>query len=160
MARQESDREDLLNEATALRERIELTHSGEDEPVTVGFRAGGDISFYFGPEVVYQFNAAGQLRRAHLGDRLIKAERGRLVALKRVRTPEATTLQRFDVDETQTAEIFAAMRSRLEALLKILERGDFHIVGQVPAEQPLIERIVRELPALLEAEVAPSPRVG
>ena len=41
MARRESDREDLLREATALVERAELTIEGFDEPIVVGFRRDG-----------------------------------------------------------------------------------------------------------------------
>ena len=39
MARQEQDREDLLREATAYVERIELKTSGSDLPVFIGHRA-------------------------------------------------------------------------------------------------------------------------
>src|SRR5688572_26999220 len=67
MSRRESDREDLLREATALVERVELLVPGEGEPVVAGFRRDGSLSVFFGPEAVYQFNSAGELRRAFAG---------------------------------------------------------------------------------------------
>ena len=73
MARNQSDREDLLREATALVERAELRISGWSEPVVVGFRRGGGASLFFGGKEVYQFNAGGELRRAFVAGRLIKA---------------------------------------------------------------------------------------
>ena len=74
MARRESDREDLLREATALVERAELTIEGFDEPIVVGFRRDGSASFFFGADPVYQFNTAFELRRAFVVGLLYKAE--------------------------------------------------------------------------------------
>src|SRR5262245_11539562 len=94
MGREESDREDLLREATALVERIELApdfgHAGEH--IVVGFRANGAASFFFGADSVFQFNAAGELRRAYCGGQLIKASRGQLVSLARQRLENETQL--------------------------------------------------------------------
>ena len=78
MSRTEQDREDLLREATALIERVELRVSGWSESVVAGFRRGGQASFFFGADLVYQFNAALQLRRGFHNGQLIKAEDGRL----------------------------------------------------------------------------------
>ena len=47
MARQESNREDLLREATALVERVELHVPAFEEPIVVGFRRDGCASFLF-----------------------------------------------------------------------------------------------------------------
>src|SRR3954447_20411722 len=101
MSRHESDREDLLREATALVERIELTVGGFDLPVVCGFRRDGAASFYFGADPVYQFNAVGQLRRAFVAGRLIKAERGRLVALSRERTENEVALVRHELSAAE-----------------------------------------------------------
>ena len=67
MARDESDREDLLREATALVERIELApaDAADDEHIVAGFRRDGALSIYFGADPVYHFNSAGELRRAY-----------------------------------------------------------------------------------------------
>lgn len=68
MARDESRREDLLREATAFVERIELvpsssTSKAAETPIVVGFRADGALSVFFGEDPAYQFNAAGELLR-------------------------------------------------------------------------------------------------
>ena len=82
MAHYESDREDLLRQATALVERAEILLPGLTEPLVVGFRRDGSVSFFFGADPVYQFNAAGELRRAYLDGLLYKADRGRLVQMR------------------------------------------------------------------------------
>src|SRR5204863_2544475 len=78
MAREESSREDLLREATALVERIELIPNGStsDGRIVAGFRRNGALSVFFGEDPVYQFNAAGELRRAYTDGKLLKADRG------------------------------------------------------------------------------------
>ena len=47
MAQRETNREDLLREATALVERAEIRIPGESEPIVVGFRRDGSASFFF-----------------------------------------------------------------------------------------------------------------
>ena len=64
MARNESDREDLIREATALRNRIEWKIPDEPELVFAGIRSDGSLAIYFGPDPVYQFSIDGGLRRA------------------------------------------------------------------------------------------------
>ncbi|MCA9269139.1 MAG: hypothetical protein KDA41_11745, partial [Planctomycetales bacterium] len=83
MAKQQHDREDLLREATALVVRAELQLNSDAHPVVAGFRQGGEASFYFGFDPVFQFNSERQLRRAFYDGRLIKAEQGALIALAR-----------------------------------------------------------------------------
>ncbi len=70
MARDESSREDLLREATALVERIELVpHATDpliaasdlfDKHIVAGFRRDGALSVFFGEDPVYHFNAEGE----------------------------------------------------------------------------------------------------
>ncbi|HEX3599001.1 MAG TPA: hypothetical protein VHU84_02590, partial [Lacipirellulaceae bacterium] len=77
MSREESQREDLIREATALVERIEISFDASvsndpDSPqqVIIGFRANGALSIFFGEDPVYQFNSAGDLRRAYWNGQL------------------------------------------------------------------------------------------
>src|SRR4051794_11841558 len=98
MARHESDREDLLREATALVERVELTMAGSEEPIVIGFRRDGSCSMFFGADPVYQFNTQAELRRAFREGRLVKAEGGRLVALERRREAGQLVLLRHALD--------------------------------------------------------------
>src|SRR3954468_24098136 len=116
MSRRESDREDLLREATALVERAELNVAGLEESIVIGFRRDGAASFYFGADPVYQFNAVGQLRRGFVAGRLIKAERGRLVALSRERTENEVALVRHELSTAEATVALAECSSFLNRL--------------------------------------------
>lgn len=148
MSRRESDREDLLREATALVERAELLVQGEGEPVVAGFRRDGSLSVFFGPDPVYQFNAAGELRRAFVGGLLYKAEQGRLVELRRQRSEMEVALVRRELDAEETAALLEAARSRLQNLGRALSRGEVQVVGQVPAGIDVIGRVRQWLGAI------------
>src|SRR3954462_9073696 len=106
MAREESSREDLLREATALVERIELIPNGStsDGHIVAGFRLNGALSLFFGEEPVFQFNACGELRRAYSDGKLLKADRGRLAALGRVRTQNEVQLVRHELNEAEIVQ--------------------------------------------------------
>jgi hypothetical protein len=161
MARQESDREDLLREATALIERAELALDGESEPVTVGFRRDGSLSVFFGGDPVYQFNAAGQLRRAFSGGLLYKAERGRLVELRRERTATEVALVRRELSEQESADFLNAAHSRLTRLSGLLAAGTFRITGQVPADRDVVSRVRQWLQNMPTAfAIAQTPKVN
>lgn len=150
MARSESDREDLLREATALVERAELQIPGEPEPVTVGFRAGGSLSIYFGGDPVVQFNAAGQLRRAFIDGLLYKAERGRLVALRRERTEQEVVLQRQEVGDHEQALLLDTIRQRLTRLRTAVEHHEFMLVGEVSSTTGVAARVAKWLAEITE----------
>jgi hypothetical protein len=161
MPRHESDREDLLREATALVDRAELRIPGEPEPITVGFRKDGSLSIYFGGDPVYQFNAAGQLRRAYVAGLLYKAEQGRLVSLRRERTAVEVALQRTALDPMLTAEFLQAMRERLSQLRAALDGGDFKLLGEVSASGDTLARVRARLADLPAHEpLARAPNVG
>jgi hypothetical protein len=160
MARESSDREDLLREATALVERVELQVVGFDEPIVVGFRRDGAASFYFGSDVVYQFNADSELRRGFLDGQLYKANCGRLAALTPLRTETQTELRRHDLTEAETERFLMDTLSNLRQLSKSLLAGKFQIVGQVPAGDDVLARVRQWLAVLPEIiPIAGSPRV-
>jgi len=141
MARHETDREDLLREATALVERIELSITAFDEPIVCGFRRDGGASFYFGADPVYQFNAAKELRRAFVDGRLLKAECGRLIALLRQRSHQEVALIRHDLTSNESAAILAQLSTRLVHLEEELQTGQAAINGQVPPDTDVIGRV-------------------
>ena len=141
MSRQESPREDLLREATALVERVELTIPGFSEPIVVGFRRDGAASFFFGADPVYQFNAAGELRRAYVGGLLYKTEQGRLVALRRERTPTETALIRHELTPAETDNWLAAMQQHLAQLKAALRTSNHQLLREVPPAADLPRRI-------------------
>src|SRR5262245_33423639 len=128
MSRRESDREDLLREATALVERAEFTLADDREPIVVGFRRDGSASFYFGADPVFQFNAASELRRAFVGGLLYKAERGRLVALRRERSETELALVRSEISDEQSEALLADLKSRLSQLYAALASDSFTLV--------------------------------
>ena len=161
MARIETDCEDLLREATALVDRAELRVAGEAEPVTVGFRKGGALSVYFGGEAVYQFNAAGQLRRAFVDGLLYKSERGRLVALRRERTPTQVVLQSTQLGDAETTALVTAARDHLRRLELALDQGTFELVGQVTTISDFVSHLRQWLARMPQPwQVATRPNVG
>ena len=160
MARDERDREDVLAEATAMVERVELCVEGFDDNIVIGFRANGAGSIYFGAEPVYQFDSTNRLRRAYDNARLLKAERERLVSLDRHRTQGQVQLIRHDLDDAQTSRFLTAIDRRLSALRESLEADRYRVVGKVPDHADVVGR-VREWLAQLRGElsIAKSPRV-
>jgi hypothetical protein len=134
MARHEAEREDLLQEATALRRRGEWRVPGELDPVAAGFRDGGECSIYFGQDRCYHFDAAGGLRRAYVEGRLYRTQGTTLAELTRVRTPEETQLQRRDLTSDEVAEFLRQSSDRLAGLHAALARGSAVLLRQVPED--------------------------
>lgn len=159
MARHEEHREDLLREATALVERVAVRVPWLEDEVVVGFRADSSASFYFGQQRVYQFNSAGELRRAHLGESLYKADGGRLVSLHRQRTANAVELIATPLDDTATGVFLAAMTDNLSRLSASLA-GEVQIIGQAPPAVDVLARVHQWLARHAgEIRIASSPRV-
>jgi hypothetical protein len=160
MAREEQDREDLMREATALVRRVELRVPHEVDAIVVGFRRDGACSLFFGADPVYQFNARGELRRGYVDGKLLKAERGRLAELTRVRTVEETQLVRVDLDAGATAMLLAAMTARLARLRDAFAAEQVTVVAEVPVGGEVAADVRRAVEQLAEApRIADSPRV-
>ena len=116
MARHEADREDLIRDATGLRNRIEWVVPGEPEPVVTGLKSNGHLSLYFGQDPVYQFDSAGRLRRAYAGAFLYRTEGATLARIHRERSAGETTLQRRDLSVDELTDFLAAMTTRVRRL--------------------------------------------
>ena len=159
MARDERDREDLLREATALVERAELSIEGRDEPIVVGFRANGAISFFLGVDPVYQFNSDGKLRRAYVGGLLYKAERGQLVALRRERTADAVVLARAELSAKETRSFIQRAGGELDHLRAKLNAKQYRLVGEVPPGGKVVMRAAAWLEQHQSLEIASLPNV-
>lgn len=158
MARDAHRREDLLRDATALVPRVKLQlPDGVD--VFAGFR-GDALSVYFGDDPVYHFNAARELRRAHVTGRLIKAELGRLAALTRRETELETEMVRADLDDAAGTALLQDAERRLTMLRDALASHAVIIVGQAPAEGDAVERLAAWLDQPLAFDAAKSPRVS
>jgi hypothetical protein len=163
MARQESEREDLLHEATALVERIELVVEsgkiGRDEHVLVGFRRNGCASLYFGSDPVFHFNSRGQLRRAHASDCLLKAQCGKLVSMRRARQSGQVQLLSRTLDGPETDRVLRQFdRLRCE-LAERLRNGDVQVVGEMPADANVMSRVAQWLNELRDVGIAESTHV-
>lgn len=143
MAREESDREDLLREATAFVERIEFapTDRPAADRVFIGFRADGAMSAFFGADPVYQFNAAGELRRAFCKGLLFKAMKGRLISLERGRQKHQVQLLRHELSEQEQARFLSQMRGRLREFVDQFNTRQLAVVGQVPAQTNVLGRV-------------------
>jgi len=160
MARYEADREDILSEAVALVERIELQVTGEADHVVIGFRRNDAGSFYFGASPVYQFNGLKELRRSYRDGFLYKAIQGHLVRMYRRRTETETALMSSDVSAADEMQFLEEMRARIKGLGQKLEDGQFQIVGQVPPGADIVARVIRWIKTLATpAFVARTPRV-
>lgn len=161
MAQEEHDREDLLAEATALVERVELRVASFSAPLVIGFRREGAISIYFGAEPAYHFNSAGLLRRAFTSGLLYKAERGRLISLDRRRTAGEVQLVRHQLTDEETQSFLAALTTKLLALREALEQRRFERTRQEPEQADVVARVQDWLAAHCERiGIASSPRVS
>jgi hypothetical protein len=142
MARYEADRDDLMAEAIALRERVELALPGEAEHLVAGFRNQGHFSLYFGSDPVFHFDADGSLRRAFVGGDLYRSQAPTLARLTRTRTGRAVSLVRHDLDAGELQRFLAAMRELLDRLLAALRSSAARVIQQVPADVELLPRLI------------------
>jgi hypothetical protein len=141
VARKEQDREDILREATALTERIEVELPGYAEPIVVGFRPDGSASFFIGFDLVFQFNSKHQLRRAYVAGQLIKAERGQLVALEKHSTKSQIRMLKTELDSAATVELLANAATHLQVLGDHLRAGTCEVRRQVPDSVDVATRV-------------------
>ena len=150
MSRQESEREDLLREATALVERVELRLPEQPESIVAGFRRDGSASFFFGQSPVYQFNSRRELRRAYVDGLLYKTDNGRLIEMRRERTAVAVELHSRGLPDDEAAKFLVAAEVWLGSLRDALAAGTADVLGQVPIEKDVAARVtawLEELPA-------------
>jgi hypothetical protein len=140
MARSESQREDLLREATALVERAEIRIPDETDSIVFGFRRDGSASFFFGADPVLQFNSAGEFRRGYIGGLLYKAERGRLISLRRERSETEVALIRTALNSDEAQSLLSDARARLIRLQMALTSDSITLIGQLPPDRNVISR--------------------
>ena len=114
MARHESDREDLIREATALLRRAEWMSISGAESLAAGFRRDGSLSLYFGADPVYHFDSAGRLKRAYCSGLLYRTQGTTLAELARERSAMETKLMRRDLGQQELADFLVKMIERIE----------------------------------------------
>lgn len=162
MARDAHDREDLLREARGLSPRAELQLALPEGPgeLFVGYR-GESLSLYFGQDLAFHFNARGELRRAFAAELLMKADGGRLVAMRRERSETKSLLVSRVLDDAATAELLGDLQRRLRKLAELLAAGGYLVVGEVPANSGVVAKLQTWLANQTEPiVVAASPNVG
>ncbi|MFT5322887.1 MAG: hypothetical protein ACI8P0_000730 [Planctomycetaceae bacterium] len=156
MARNESDREDLIREATAMRNRVEWQVPGESEPVFAGIRSDGSLSVYFGQDPVYQFTSSGQLRRAYAEGFLYRTQDKTLARLSRDRSTDQMVLARSDLNSEELSQFLVRMDDRLTRLsLSIADGSAIQLRsvsdGEAADYQSLIESAINASPRLAPA---------
>ncbi len=149
MARQESEREDLMREAVALVERVELLCAGFAESITAGFRSAGELSLFFGQDPVYQFDGEFRLRRAYVAGHLYRSQGTTLARLTRERTPEETRLLRYDLQAEELALFQIQMREILSRFLMSLQPATTSVLRSVPEGSAVAQRTQAVLPQIL-----------
>ncbi|WP_145367385.1 hypothetical protein [Maioricimonas rarisocia] len=160
MARIETDREDLMREATGLRPRGELRMPHSDTPVIAGFRSDDRCSLYFDADRCYHFDADGRLRRAFVDGHLYRTQGTTLARLNRERSAEQTTLLRHDLTDDELTLFVDTMRERVRQLLEAFENRTAAVVQVVPADATFPIRLQTALHRVLATDAplaAPYP---
>lgn len=134
MARIESDREDLMREATALVRRVEFHMPQEDEPIVAGFHRDGRVSIYFGGDPVYHLDAEAGLRRAFVDGDLFRTQGDTLARLTRQRTESESILARVDLNADQLEMFLHRAVARLQRLIHAAEVESIRVERSIPAE--------------------------
>ena len=161
MAREVHTRENLLRDATALTPRAQFRCPIDSVVIElfVGFR-GSAPSFYFGEDPVYQFNSSGELRRAFVADEIIKAEKGKLIALPRQRTANQVEMVRRELIGQAQQALLDRLQEHLHQVRSALELGTLEILGQVPEEGNILQPLQEWLGSFDEPKIAVSPRAS
>ncbi len=159
MALFEQDREDLMREAMALPQRVELQVQGMETFVTVGFRASSAMSVFIGQDPVYQFDPQGRLRRAFVDGVLFRSQHTTLAMLKRERTETQTLLLRTDLTEDRLHEFHTTMLQKLGSLEHVLKIGDYAVIRCVPEAESHVAQIQTALAMIRLADPWLSPAI-
>ena len=160
MARQERDREDLMAEATALADRVEMMMPGRSDPVVAGFWRDGRMSVYFGGDPVYHVDSSGRLRKAYAQGKLYRADRSGLAELRRRRSDDESVLLRNELSLAETRAFLETMRSELRDLSDALDAGAAHVIREHPPGADVVDRLKSRLRELVERPPSIAPGIG
>ena len=159
MAHRETDRDDLIREATALVRRAEFHIPGDAEPVVVGFRSNAALSVYFGGDPVYHFDAEGRLRRAFVDGQLYRTQGETLTRLRRVRTESRIVLHRQDLSPIELDRFRHIMRDRLRRLQTALQQHEARFLRCVLDDDDLRPQLNDRLEPCLAAGTTLAPSI-
>jgi hypothetical protein len=148
MARNESDREDLMAEATSLIQRIEIQYS--EIPAVLGVNNLDWLFIYLGQDIMYRFDERGRLRRAFVAGTLYRTAGQTLSALIKQRTgvpgntdvANESYLLRRDLSVDELRAFQDDLRERLTVLAHDLNAPT--ILRQHPPEAEALPRHLQQ----------------
>ena len=154
--RQESDKEDLIRDATAMVERAEVICAGWSAVITIGFFRDGRCAVYFDQDPFYQFDTHGLLRRAFEAGYLYRSQGSTLARLDRSRRADehsetsGVVLQRSDLTDSDLRRFHERMTFLINRLHEAITAQQYrvHRAGtqdsQIPARTlPLLNLILQ-----------------
>ncbi len=159
MARNESDREDLMQEATGLVCRAEWRVSFQADVIVAGFKRNGSWSIYLGTDPVYQFDADGRLRRAFVGGDLWRTQGATLARLQRERTEFESRFRRHDLTDSELIEFLRELRQQLAVFLTALDCGEAALLRQVPGDADVTTELKTALRSVLSQDISLAPAI-
>jgi hypothetical protein len=137
---------------------LRMQLGGRCVDVFAGFR-GESLSLYVGDDPAYHFNGRGELRRAFVDGRLIKAEKGRLVSLERHRSDTETVLERQVGSEQEDQALMVELLKTLDELAAAMDASQIEVIGQFPEDGDAAPRLSKWLARHPKPTIAASPRV-
>ncbi len=149
-----------MEEAVAMRRRVEVQLPGRSDSIIAGFRDDGRLCLYFGADLVYQFDAEGRLRRAVMGGHLYRTQGSTLAQLTRFRTDAVTELRRRDLAVDELAGFFQEMRMHVRSLRDALVHNSAHVARQCPADESIVPQLVQRLDEIASASGALAPAIN
>lgn len=157
MARHESDREDLIKDATAYTTRVEFAASS-GVTVFVGIRRDDVTAIYFDQDPMYQFDKNGRIRRALVDGVLYRTQGDTLSRLSRNRSEQETVLERTDLTPDELTVFVETMDESIRAFVKdIADESTVTLRSVAPETVRKISLLVKER---LLAVLRTSPRVS
>ena len=155
LARQESDKEDLIRDATALVERAEIRCEQWSKVITIGFFRDGRCTVYFDQDPFYQFDAGGLLRRAFEDGLLYRSQGATLARLQRRRTADRAAskapvvLDKADLSVSQLQSFRKRMIRRVDRLCSAIAGQQYRILRAVTPNGDIPARTLPLLTAVL-----------
>jgi hypothetical protein len=149
-----------MQEAIALRRRVEFAVPGESEAIVAGLRDGGELATYFGMDPVFQFDALRGLRRAFVDGLLYRTQGATLAQLRTERTASSTELVRHDLDANELRIFMANMCERLHNLHSAIADGRAKIARQVPEDDNrIVSDVLAAIDGVLASDTGLSPEI-
>ena len=163
MARNESDREDMMAEAVSLVRRVEVRSDLFSDSIIAGFNLQGWMFLYIGSDPMYRFDEQGRLRRAFVDGRLYRTQGQTLAVMDRRRVfesgePVETTLVRQDLSADELEAFRVRMHSNLKQVSESLRIGV--VTRQHPAEMPgVADEVESRIQRVLDAREFLAPAI-